>query len=100
MSYLKSFNLDALKIDRSFIKDLPDDGDYAAITQAIIALAHSLDLSVTAEGIETEEQLEFLHNNRCDEIQEHFVSKPLPEKQFSKWLSENQQTLIGKQIKQ
>ena len=96
MNYLKSFPIDALKIDRSFINDLPHDSNDAAITMAIIALAHSLDLSVIAEGIETQAQLDFLQKNHCDEIQGFFISHPLTEEEFTAWLSEYQDNMIGK----
>jgi diguanylate cyclase (GGDEF)-like protein/PAS domain S-box-containing protein len=82
LSYLKRFPIDSLKIDRSFIKDLPLDDDDAAITRAIIAMAHGLKLKVTAEGVETGEQLSFLSAHQCDEIQGFYFSKPLPEDEF------------------
>jgi diguanylate cyclase (GGDEF)-like protein/PAS domain S-box-containing protein len=82
LSYLKRFPIDSLKIDRSFIKDLPLDSDDAAITQAIIAMAHGLKLKVTAEGAETREQLSFLNTHKCDEMQGFYFSKPLPENEF------------------
>jgi diguanylate cyclase (GGDEF)-like protein/PAS domain S-box-containing protein len=84
LAYLKRFPLDSLKIDRAFINDLPADSDDAAITQAIIGMAHSLRLTVIAEGVETEEQLHFLGVNGCDEMQGFYVSKPLPEEDFSR----------------
>jgi diguanylate cyclase (GGDEF)-like protein/PAS domain S-box-containing protein len=82
LNYLKRFPLDSVKIDRSFIKDLPGDSDDAAITQAIIAMAHSLRLKVIAEGVETEQQLSFLRAHGCDEMQGYYFSKPLPETEF------------------
>jgi diguanylate cyclase (GGDEF)-like protein len=83
LSYLKRFPIDSLKIDRSFIKDLPLDGNDAAITRAIIAMAHGLKLKVIAEGTETGEQLSFLRADECDEMQGFYFSKPLPEHEFA-----------------
>ena len=82
LSYLKRFPLDSVKIDRSFIKDLPGDGDDAGITQAIIAMAHSLRLGVIAEGVETDEQLRFLRLHECDEMQGYLYSRPVAAEQF------------------
>ncbi|MFQ5790539.1 MAG: putative bifunctional diguanylate cyclase/phosphodiesterase [Acidobacteriota bacterium] len=78
LAYLKKLPLDALKIDRSFIDGLPDDADNEAIVSAIIAMAHRLQLKVTAEGVETKEQASFLSANRCDELQGSFFGMPLP----------------------
>jgi len=78
LAYLKRFPLDALKIDRTFVRDLPDDADDAAITKAVIRLAHSLNLKVVAEGVENIEQLRELEKYACDEIQGYYVSRPLP----------------------
>lgn len=77
LSYLKKFPIQALKIDRSFVKDLTEDADDAAIVRAIIAMARSLKLRVIAEGVETSEQMDFLRDHHCEEIQGYFFSKPV-----------------------
>ncbi len=78
LGYLRSFPVDALKIDRSFVKDLNAKGDGGAICAAIIALARELRLRVIAEGVENLEQVEFLRNHRCDQVQGYLMSAPLP----------------------
>ncbi|MFJ1468442.1 EAL domain-containing protein [Massilia orientalis] len=78
LAYLKRFPLDALKIDRTFVRDLPDDPDDAAITKAVIRLAHSLSLKVVAEGVENVDQLRELEQYGCDQIQGYYVSRPVP----------------------
>ncbi len=78
LSYLKHFPLDRLKIDKSFVKEITEpSGDSAAIVDAIIALAHSLKLTVIAEGVEEREQVEFLKERHCDELQGYYFSRPL-----------------------
>jgi EAL domain-containing protein (putative c-di-GMP-specific phosphodiesterase class I) len=78
LSYLKYFPIDRIKIDRSFIRDITTDSDDAAITEAIVVMAHSLKLKVVAEGVETEEQLEFLRRCGCEEVQGYYFSRPHP----------------------
>jgi EAL domain-containing protein (putative c-di-GMP-specific phosphodiesterase class I) len=77
LSYLQRLPLDGLKIDRTFVGRLGQDGDAGAIVQAIITLAHALDLRVTGEGIETAEQLEELRRLGCDHGQGYYFAKPL-----------------------
>jgi diguanylate cyclase (GGDEF)-like protein/PAS domain S-box-containing protein len=77
LSYLKHFPVDKLKIDRSFIREIVENSDDAAITTAIISMAKSLHLKVIAEGVETEAQMTFLREHKCDEIQGYYFSKPV-----------------------
>ena len=76
LSHLKQFPFDKLKIDRSFVRDIPDDADAAAIARTIMAMAHTLKLRVTAEGVETRAQLDYLARHGCDEIQGFFLGRP------------------------
>jgi diguanylate cyclase (GGDEF)-like protein len=89
LSRLKSFNLDALKIDKSFVLNCIDNADDRAIITAIIAMARSLELKVVAEGVETEQQLTFLRELGCDEIQGYYFSKPVPPLEFVRLLESN-----------
>lgn len=86
LSYLKRLPVDKLKIDQSFVKDLTTDSGDAAIVTSMITLAHNLDLTVVAEGVETEEQLEFLRAEDCDEAQGYLISKPMPCEEFADWV--------------
>jgi diguanylate cyclase (GGDEF)-like protein/PAS domain S-box-containing protein len=86
LNYLKRFPIDALKIDRSFVTDITTSRDGSSVVSAIIALAHSLNLEVIAEGVETEEQLEFLREKGCDLVQGFYFSKPLPYKEIKRLL--------------
>ena len=83
LSYLKRFPVDIVKIDRSFINDCPDDHNDAHLVEAIIHMAHSLDRRVTAEGVETEEQYEFLRELGCDFLQGYLVGRPVPAEAFA-----------------
>ncbi len=83
LSYLKRFPIDTLKIDRSFIRDIPADAGDKKITRAIIAMAQSFKLTVVAEGVETADQLAFLRAQRCDIAQGYFLYRPLPEEEVA-----------------
>jgi EAL domain-containing protein (putative c-di-GMP-specific phosphodiesterase class I) len=85
LSYLKRFDLDTLKIDRSFVRDTPDDPEDSAIATAVIALAHGLRLNVVAEGVENQAQLDFLRRQGCDQIQGYLLSRPLDADAFARW---------------
>ena len=89
LSHLKQLPIDKLKIDKSFIDDIPHDEDDMSITIAIIALAKSLNLSVIAEGVETEEQKSFLLENGCVNIQGYLYSKPILAGDMEKFLQNN-----------
>ncbi len=88
LSYLKRFPFDKVKIDQSFVRDITSDPDSAAIARAIIALSHSLNLRVIAEGIETEGQLGYLRSHACDDMQGFYFSRPVPAGEFERMLRE------------
>ncbi|MBZ0154800.1 MAG: EAL domain-containing protein [Alphaproteobacteria bacterium] len=87
LSYLKKLPVQKLKIDRSFISEVTTDSDDQAIVNAVIVMAHKMRLKVIAEGVETEEQLSFLHSSKCDEMQGYLFSKPLPAEELGKRLA-------------
>jgi diguanylate cyclase (GGDEF)-like protein len=86
--YLKHFPLNTLKIDKSFTRGIVVDGKDAAITKALLAMAHRFELNVVAEGVENEAQLSFLGQNRCDEVQGYLFGKPIPAEELARTLRE------------
>jgi predicted signal transduction protein with EAL and GGDEF domain len=89
LSYLKRFPVDFLKIDQSFVRDIAVDPDDATIVTAIIGLAHSLGLTVVAEGVENASQLDFIRDAGCDEAQGYHIGRPMPAAQLAEWLIAN-----------
>ncbi|MEQ1486792.1 EAL domain-containing protein [Methyloglobulus sp.] len=89
LRYLNRFPLDTLKIDRSFVKELPENPDSSAIVNAILALAKALNLKTVAEGVETIQQNTFLQNTTCDAVQGYYFSKPMPVEEFQNYWAQN-----------
>jgi len=88
LNYLKRLPIDKVKIDKSFVDDVNTDTRDAAIVQSIISLAHNLQLTVIAEGVETEKQLAFLKEHGCDEIQGYLFARPMPYADLLSWLNQ------------
>jgi EAL domain-containing protein (putative c-di-GMP-specific phosphodiesterase class I) len=86
LSYLKRFPIDKLKVDQSFVRDISTHADDAAMVRTIITMGHNLRLKVIAEGVETAEQLAFLKEQQCDEIQGYYFSQPLAADDFSEYV--------------
>ncbi|MGO4467734.1 putative bifunctional diguanylate cyclase/phosphodiesterase, partial [Pseudoduganella sp. RAF53_2] len=95
LAHLKRFEIDVLKIDQTFVRDLTVDPDDAAIVTTIIALAENLDLEVISEGVETEEQIAFLRQHGCQQMQGYFFSRPVPASAFITVLEENEARLAA-----
>lgn len=93
LSYLKRLPIDKLKVDKSFVQDIAVDSDDEAIVSAIIAMSHNLKIGVIAEGVETETQLQYLRDRKCDEVQGYFYSKPLSANLLENYLSNRAVTL-------
>ncbi|RFU71644.1 bifunctional diguanylate cyclase/phosphodiesterase [Peribacillus saganii] len=89
LSYLKKFPINELKIDQSFIRDMIIDSQDASIVKAIISIAKSLNLTVVAEGVETEKHVNFLHQQQCDQAQGYYFSKPVPSSEIENILKES-----------
>jgi EAL domain-containing protein (putative c-di-GMP-specific phosphodiesterase class I) len=83
LAHLKRFPIDTLKVDRSFIREIPQDAEDRAIAEAIIAMGKTLSLTVVAEGVETPEQQAFLSERACDEMQGYYFSTPIPASDFA-----------------
>ncbi len=92
MSYLKSFPIEMIKIDQSFVRGLPDDRNHAAITMAIIAMAHSLKMSVIAEGVETIAQAELLKSYGCQTMQGYYYARPMPVEKATEFILKSRST--------
>ena len=96
LGHLKELPIDKVKIDRSFIHDLPANRDSGAITRAIVQMGHSLDITVIAEGVETEAQARFLSNLGCDELQGIWIAGPMPAAAFEAWVIERRASGRGR----
>ncbi len=98
LSYLRRFRVDTLKIDRSFVGEIPHDSEDCAIATAIIALGRSMQIKLVAEGVETAEQAAFLRELGCDEMQGYLLTRPLPMPQFIEWFNEHERKLAHNEL--
>ena len=89
LSYLKKFSVYKLKIDQSFICDINENLDDRNIVKTIISMAHNLNMITIAEGVETRDQLEFLQQNGCNEIQGYYFSRPIPASEFEVFVKQH-----------
>ncbi|MES2352860.1 MAG: EAL domain-containing protein [Pseudomonadota bacterium] len=89
LATLKRFPIDTIKVDRSFIRDIPGDAEDKALTEAIIAMGKTLSLTVIAEGVETQQQYDFLREKSCDEFQGYYFSKPIDKDKFAELFREH-----------
>ncbi|MES0371693.1 MAG: EAL domain-containing protein, partial [Mariprofundaceae bacterium] len=96
LSYLKKLPVNTLKIDRAFVRDIPEDSDDIAITTAVTQMASSLGLSIVAEGVENEEQRAFLDGIGCEQAQGYYFSRPLPIGEYMTWLKEQESQELEK----
>jgi EAL domain-containing protein (putative c-di-GMP-specific phosphodiesterase class I) len=92
ISYLKQFPINTLKIDQHFIRGINNNKDDMAIISAVIALGHNLGLEIVAEGVETQDQMEYLIEHHCDILQGYYLSRPLPENKITLQFSKNGKT--------
>src|SRR5262249_30012077 len=94
LSYLKRFPIDTLKLDQAFVREITTDASDAAIATAVIAMAHSLALTVVGDGVETTEQSAFLHTQKCDSIQGYLFSPPQPTETLEAYLVERKTAAV------
>ena len=98
LNYLRDFPADVLKIDRSFVRGVPEDQDNCSLVAAIVAMAHKLRLSVVAEGVETEGQLRFLRALDCEQVQGYLLGRPVAPDQLEAQLSDALSGLSGRNV--
>ena len=97
LSYLRRFKVDTLKIDRSFVGEIPHDAEDCAIATAIIALGRSMQIKLVAEGVETQAQADFLRGLGCEEMQGYLVARPMPMPQLREWFKQYEEARVGRQ---